>query len=488
MTLRELINIIGFQIDEPAMRKVESQTQAMFERMKNWGEKMSMRVTAPLVGAATMAVNSFTEYNTALALVKLRLDAVGESAQFTVQELDAMSQAMSAGTLYEDEKVLKDVSATLLMFGNISRDVFTRSQEMAIDLAAAMEVDLKSAALFLGKALENPAENMDALSRAAKIKFTPAEKDMLAAIQATSGAAAAQAKLLDILEKRNIKGTARAIAEASSGFKLFMKQVDEVGESFGKILFPYFRRFWGLLADVMKKISELPDSTKRLLIVIAGIVAAVPAAAAAIGSIGLAVTAASTAFAGFAAAMSAPILIAGLAIFAKLALVVLVLVAAFLLLDDAIQTLGGKKTVLSEILIGLTAFWDQFERWLENLAWIKEIINLIEKLGALDEKFRKWQGRGGFGARFRAEQESNPGAPPIAHVWGALTGGGGLSPSPAAIAGAQTSAVNVTVNQTLPPGTPERQAEIVKQSTEEIFKGYINGMFRDTLANYPAAP
>jgi hypothetical protein len=66
--------------------------------------------------------------------------------------------------------------------------------------------------------------------------------------------------------------------------------------------------------------------------------------------------------------------------------------------------------------------------------------------------------------------------------------GTAFAPSPEAVAGAQSKSVNITVNQTLPPGTPEEHAAIVKESTQNLFNLYLGKHLRDTLSNYPAVP
>jgi hypothetical protein len=397
-----------------------------------------------------------------------------------------------------------------------------------------METDLKSASLMLGKALENPAENFDALARIAKLKFTPEEKAALEAMQKTNGVAAAQAKILDILEKRNIRGTAKALADASSGFKIFMKSVDDLAEEFGRILFPYFKKFWEVLGNVMKRIAELSEPTKRLIIVIAGFAAAIPAAAAAIGGIGLAVTSATAAFGGLMTAMSAPILIATLSKFGVFALAVLAAAIAFLVLDDAIGFITGKKSTIGEVFENID-FW--LGRWSEQInksKGFKDFMGFFKMLDDLDHKFRVVENNvfevignffSGIGAKIAAAVESikttlsNFGQwandflmkhPILKGVFSTLlspalatpedyrnpnsvfyspsTPGAGLAPSPSVVAGAQSNAVTVLVNQTLPPGTPEEHAAIVKQSTENLFELYMNKHLRDALANYPAQP
>jgi hypothetical protein len=57
MAFRELINLIGFELDEAALRDVEQRTSMVFDKMKDWGEKWSLRVSTPIIAAGVLAVN-----------------------------------------------------------------------------------------------------------------------------------------------------------------------------------------------------------------------------------------------------------------------------------------------------------------------------------------------------------------------------------------------------------------------------------------------
>jgi hypothetical protein len=84
-----------------------------------------------------------------------------------------------------------------------------------MDLATAMGTDLKSAALQVGKALNDPVLGMTALSRSG-IQFTDAQKDIVKGMVATNDIAGAQAIILAELDKQ-FGGSAAAARDTLGG-------------------------------------------------------------------------------------------------------------------------------------------------------------------------------------------------------------------------------------------------------------------------------
>ena len=86
-----------------------------------------------------------------------------------------MATNLQNKTLFGDEVILKDATAQLLTFTNITGENFGRTQEAALDLATRLDGDLKSASIQLGKALNDPVANLSALSRSG-IQFSEDQK------------------------------------------------------------------------------------------------------------------------------------------------------------------------------------------------------------------------------------------------------------------------------------------------------------------------
>lgn len=142
------------------------------------------------------------------------LKATGFAAGFAAHELDEMAKAVALNTLASVEGA-KDAQNVLLTFKSISEDVFGESLIVAQDLAAVMGGDIKSAAMQLGKALEDPIAGLNALKRSG-VSFSQTEKDLIKDMVAVGNAAGAQASILKTL-KDQIGGAGAAEADSLSG-------------------------------------------------------------------------------------------------------------------------------------------------------------------------------------------------------------------------------------------------------------------------------
>jgi hypothetical protein len=121
---------------------------------------------------------------------------------------------MQRVTTYGDETVMT-AQAMLLTFTKIGKETFPDALEATLNVATAMGTDLKSAALQVGKALNDPVQGITALTRAG-IQFTDGQKDVIKELVETGRTAEAQRMILGELETQ-MGGAARAARNTLGG-------------------------------------------------------------------------------------------------------------------------------------------------------------------------------------------------------------------------------------------------------------------------------
>ena len=249
------------------------------EKMNQWGNTLSTRVTLPLVGFATLAVRAFDQSEKAIAGVRQGLLSTGNAAGKTVDELVKMSADMQKKTLFGDDEILAGATAQLLTFTNIAGKEFDRTQQAALDVATKLSMtsggtkDLTGTAIMLGKALNDPVGNLGALSRSG-IQFSDDQKKVIKTLWETGKRAEAQRVILAELEKQ-YGGTAEAAAKAGLGpMQQFMNQLDDTMEVIGGKLLPILVKLTEKLKSVLDWFNGLDESTKDFLITTVMIVAA----------------------------------------------------------------------------------------------------------------------------------------------------------------------------------------------------------------------
>jgi hypothetical protein len=210
----------------------------------NFGNIMTgIKSTIDLVsGAFNAAVNMVTpfveaaiESENAIAELEAVLKATGGAAGLTSEELQAMAGELQSITTFSDETIMAGQSM-LLTFRNIGEDTFPRATEAMLDMAT-MFGSVDTAAVQLGKALNDPIAGVGALSRIG-IQFTEEQKTMIANFMEMGDVASAQNIILKEVEMQ-IGGLAEAMGETFAGkMEILKNRLGEIQEVIGRALIP----------------------------------------------------------------------------------------------------------------------------------------------------------------------------------------------------------------------------------------------------------
>lgn len=153
------------------------------------------------------AVDNTIRQEQAMAQLEARIKSTGGAAGFTAQEMAGMAAELQKLTTFGDEAVM-EMQGVLLTFTQVRGEIVERATPAILDLATAMRMDLQSAALQVGKALNDPLLGLTALSRAG-IQFSDDQKATIQALVETGQVAEAQKVILGELE-RQLGGAAEA--------------------------------------------------------------------------------------------------------------------------------------------------------------------------------------------------------------------------------------------------------------------------------------
>jgi hypothetical protein len=173
---------------------------------------------AAAIGGLTLTLSGAIREAEKFERLSMRTEAVvratGGTAGLTAQEIRALSQEIARTTLASTEGV-EQAAQQLLTFRNVSGDAFGRTLRAAQDLAAVGFGSIQSAALQLGKALENPAEGLAALTRVG-VTFNAEQRRMIENFMEAGQVAEAQRVILESVE-RQVGGAGRAEAGGLAG-------------------------------------------------------------------------------------------------------------------------------------------------------------------------------------------------------------------------------------------------------------------------------
>jgi hypothetical protein len=199
------------------------------------------------VGIATVAFTGMAKaVNFALAeaeaaqkvevQLETQIKATGGAAGLTAEQIKTMASEMSQLTGVADDNIIASANV-LLRFDQIGKNVFPQAQQAALDLSAAMGTDLSTAALMLGRALQDPESGMTALRRAGIMFDEQMIKGMQSMAEHGQGARAQGLILAEVA--RLVGGSAEAMGGTVAGEAAKIRNLlGEMGEEFGKAFLP----------------------------------------------------------------------------------------------------------------------------------------------------------------------------------------------------------------------------------------------------------
>ena len=149
-------------------------------------------------------------------LLKLEalLKATGGASRQTAEDLEALAVSIGRNTLASVQGA-RDAAGVLLTFKSISGDTFGEVLKLSQDLAAVGFGSIKTAALQLGKALEEPEIGLSALRRVG-VSFTEEQKEQIKVLSLTGKQAEAQQLILKAL-KEQVGGAGTGAAGGLAG-------------------------------------------------------------------------------------------------------------------------------------------------------------------------------------------------------------------------------------------------------------------------------
>ena len=182
--------------------------------------------------------------------------STGAAAGRSVEQVSGLATSLSRLSGIDDE-VVQSGANMLLTFTNIKGTTFDAATKSALDMSVAMGTDLNSAALQVGKALNDPITGMSKLSKVG-VTFTQEQKDQAAAMVKVGDVAGAQALILGELDKE-FGGSATAFGNTFEGSIGKAKtSLGNLQETFGAAFLPVATQVFGKVATLLDGIGASP--------------------------------------------------------------------------------------------------------------------------------------------------------------------------------------------------------------------------------------
>lgn len=237
-------------------------------------------------GAAVTAfgvesVKAFSESEDTLAQLNAVLKSTGGIAGVTAQQATELATSLQKTTKFSDEAVLS-AENMLLTFTNISKDVFPDTTKAVADMAQAMGTDLKSTAIQVGKALQDPVNGVTALQRVG-VRLSDSQKTLIENLVKSGKTMEAQKVILKELQTE-FGGSAEAAGNTFSGSiekaKNAMNDLMEtIGGAIAQAISPFIARMQEFISthgpQIQATVLAIVSAFGQLVSVVSQIVTAV---------------------------------------------------------------------------------------------------------------------------------------------------------------------------------------------------------------------
>lgn len=272
----------GLTAAQSRLKKTGQQIQQLGGQIAKVGAGLSATVTAPLVAFGVSAARAATESREAFAQVESALASMGNASGRTAEQLKASAKELQGLSTFDDDEILRKVTANLLTFGNVSGEVFDRAQLAAVNLSARLGQDLQSSAIQLGKALNDPVRGLTALSRVG-VSFTKEQQELIKAMVAAGDVAGAQGVILAELE-RQYGGAAKAARDAAPGSEM-IDAYREFQETVGELVLQVLPPLTDFLTKIINLFNNLSPEMQKTVVAAAAVAAALGPMLIAVGGV-----------------------------------------------------------------------------------------------------------------------------------------------------------------------------------------------------------
>ncbi len=228
-----LLNLAQFQTD--LNKSVIATEKAATQMQKTMGNAMKgIAASVATIGVGVVfqqLTKNIDEAESSIAQVNASIRSTGGAAGVTAKQVEDLAQSIKKMTGVDDDAV-RSMESVLLTFTKVGKTVFPQATQAIVDMSVKLGTDLKSSAIQVGKALNDPIKGVSALQRVG-VSFTESQKALIKSLVDSGKSLEAQKIILRELETE-FGGAAAAARDTLGGaLKALDVSVGDVWQSIG---------------------------------------------------------------------------------------------------------------------------------------------------------------------------------------------------------------------------------------------------------------
>lgn len=244
---------------ETRFQRVSTKSLAIGSAIGTGIERLAEKGIGALFSNLSKGEESLNQLNDIQAQTAGVIQSTGGKAKISAAQVRALAQAQEDISTVDD-KVVQSGENMLLTFTNIGQKAFPQATKAIVDMAVAMNggnaegVDLKSTAIQVGKALNDPVKGFTALQRVG-VTFSADQKKRIKELVKEGDLYGAQKVILDELSKEFGKAGEAAGKSGAAGVRRLNDAVEDSQIALAQGLAPALDRIRTKIAEGLTKPS-----------------------------------------------------------------------------------------------------------------------------------------------------------------------------------------------------------------------------------------
>lgn len=259
--------------------KFSNKLKAAGEKMKGIGKSMSTYITLPLVALGGASIKMASDLEESFNKVDVAFGTSSDNVRdFAKTTLNAFG--IAEGSALEMSALFGDMATGMGIATGDAAELSTQLVGLAGDLSSFKNINISEVQTALSGVFTGETESLKRLGivmTEANLKAYALSEGINSNVQAMTQAEKIQLRYNYILSvTKNAQGDfARTQDGAANQMRIFSEGVKELSANFGKLLLPFFTKIITKVNDLVKFFGSLDETTKKVILTIAGIAAVV---------------------------------------------------------------------------------------------------------------------------------------------------------------------------------------------------------------------
>tara|TARA_R110002167_G_scaffold147336_3_gene339478 strand:+ start:2975 stop:5197 length:2223 start_codon:yes stop_codon:yes gene_type:complete len=260
-----------------AAEKLVDKLKNVGEKMSKIGKSMTTYLTLPLAAIAGASIKMASDFTESLNKVDVAFkNSSKEVRKFAETTLETFG--IAEGTALDMSALFGDMATSMGVPTDKAATLATEMVGLAGDMSSFKNIGIKEVTTALNGVFTGETESlkrMGIVMTIANLKTFALTQGMNDNIEAMTQAQKVQLRYAYILSvTKNAQGDfARTSDGSANQMRIFTESVKELSVAFGEILLPYFTKAITYVNGVVKAFTNLSPTTKKIIVVVAALVA-----------------------------------------------------------------------------------------------------------------------------------------------------------------------------------------------------------------------